>query len=127
MAWGKVTEWGYRTSRGETVWCTSKGEANRKLRRINNKTGRSGITAKLIQHQVPKPEKPAKTRIGGAVKGKIPRPKRNPDPCAGGKCNKRGNVCKKHFRGITKGKTTGKEWSLDGINARWDEEGHRWG
>lgn len=110
----KITEYGYRLSNSKAeVWCSSKGEANRKIRRINNKTTRTGVSAKLIQRTV-------KTT---AIK------KRPKDTCAGGKCNKRGNICKKHFRE----KGTEKEWTLyteDGRNRnnlRWDEDGHRWG
>ena len=110
----KVTEWGYRTSNSRTeVWCKSKGEALRRIKRNNNKTKRTGVEAKLIQRTVP----------ATAIK------KRPKDTCAGGKCTKRGSICKKHF----KEKGSEAEWSLytqDGRNRnnlRWDEEGHRWG
>lgn len=108
---GSTTEWGYRTNKRVEVWCSSKGEANRKIRRINNKTSRTGESAKLIQRTVK----------NTAIKS---RPK---DTCAGGKCTKRGNICKKHFKAKTGDRMEGKEWTLDGIHARWDEEGHRWG
>lgn len=105
-----TVEWGYRTNKSTEVWCDSKGQAKRKVKRINNKTTRTGITAKLIQRTVK----------NTAIKN---RPK---NTCSGGKCDKRGNICKKHFKAKVGDKFEGKEWSLDGIHARWDEEGHRW-
>lgn len=118
---GKTTEWGYRSNKKGETWCSSKGEALRKIKRINNKTSRTGEEAKLIQRTV-------KKTIG---KGTIKKPvvRKDTDPCSGGKCNKRGNICKKHFRE----KGSASEWTLytqDGRNRnnlRWDEEGHRWG
>lgn len=118
---GKTTEWGYRTNKSQEVWCKDKGEAKRKIRRINNKTSRTGIEAKLIQRTV------KNTITRGGIKKPVQRTPK--DPCSGGKCNKRGNICKKHFRQ----KGTEAEWSLytqDGRNRnnlRWDEKGHRWG
>lgn len=118
---GKTTEWGYRTNKDVVRWCRDKGQAKREVRRINNKSGRTGISAKLIQRTV------KKTITKGTIRKPIQR--KDTDPCSGGKCNRRGNICKKHFR--EKGSSS--EWSLytkDGVNRnnlRWDEEGHRWG
>jgi hypothetical protein len=114
-----TTEYGYRTNKSQEVWCSSKGEAQRKIKRINNKTSRTGIEAKLIQRTV----KNAITK--GTIKKPVTRSPK--DQCVGGKCTKRGNICKKHFKAKTGDKLKGKEWSLEGIHARWDEEGHRWG
>lgn len=105
------TEWGVRVGNKDTWKFKSKGEAEAAVKRMNQGVRGGAAKAKLIQ----------RTKQMTAVRG---RPK---DTCSGGKCNKRGNVCKKHFRGLTRGKATGSEWSLDGIHKRWDEEGHRWG
>ena len=107
---GSTTEWGYRTNKRQEVWCASKGEAMRKIKRINNKTSRTGEEARLIQRTVK----------NTAIK------KRPKDTCSGGKCTKRGNICKKHFKEKTGSSMEGKEWTLEGIHARWDEPGHRW-
>lgn len=116
---GSTTEWGYRTNKTTEVWCKNKGEAKRKVARINNKTKRTGIEAKLIQRTV------KNTVTRGSIKKPIERTAK--DKCSGGKCNKRGNICKKHFKEKTGHAMEGKEWTLEGIHARWDEEGHRWG
>lgn len=116
---GKTTEWGYRTDDGKPeVWCRDKGEAKRKVTRINNKTKRTGVKARLIQRTV------KNTITKGSIKKPVERTPKN--TCSGGKCNRRGNICKKHFREKTGHAMEGKEWTLDGIHARWDEPGHRW-
>lgn len=110
MFGGKTqTEYGIRFG-GKDKWgYDTKSKAEAACKRMNKAVKVGGTRAKVIQRTVKLT----------AIKG---RPK---DKCAGGKCNKRGNVCKKHFRGMSGGK--GGEWSLDGVNARWDEDGHRWG
>lgn len=106
-----TTEYGVRFGGKDTWGYDSKGAAEAAIRRMNKAVKKGGTQAKLIQRTVK----------NTAVKNK---PK---DTCSGGRCNKRGNVCKKHFREMTKGKSGSREWSLDDIHARWDEKGHRWG
>lgn len=115
MAWGKETEWGYRVGR-DTTWIGGKTAANNEIKKLK----RRGIEAKLVQHQVPKQRKPAKTKVGQKLKDKVPEIPRS--TCQGGKCKKNGVMCKKHLKDVT----SGSEYSLDGIHARWDEPGHRW-
>lgn len=103
-------EYGYRF-KNKDKWCASKSEAEQAITRMNRNLKRGGTPAKLIQR---------------TVKGNTK------NTCRGGKCTKRGQVCKKHFRELTKGTTarggqyTASEWSLENIHARWDEPGHRW-
>lgn len=105
------TEYGIRFGGKDTWGYSSKSEAERAIKRMNKNLKRGGTPAKLIQ----------RTKKLTAIK-------KNPkDKCVGGKCTRRGNICKKHFRAKTGDKMEGKEWSLEGIHARWDEEGHRWG
>lgn len=109
------TEWGYRF-KNRDVWVGSKSEAESAIKRMKKAVKAGGTPPKLIQ----------RTKKLTAIK------KRAKNSCSGGKCDKRGSVCKKHFQGMTRGTTarggqyTASEWSLESIHARWDEEGHRW-
>lgn len=104
------TEWGVRFGSKDTWGYDSKSAAEKAVARMNKAVKAGGTKAKLIQ----------RTKKLTAIK------KRPKDTCSGGRCTKRGNICKKHFREKTGSKMEGREWSLDGIHARWDEEGHRW-
>lgn len=110
------TEYGVRFGGKDTWNYNSKTDAEKAVKRMNKSVKKGGTQAKLIQ----------RTKQLTAIKG---RPK---NTCRGGKCNKRGNVCKKHFADMTRGTRarngalTQSEYSLDNIHKRWDEEGHRW-
>lgn len=131
MTWGRKTktEWGYRFG-NKDVWVGSKSEAESAIKRMKKSVKKGATPPKLIQRQVPAGRAPAKTRLGQKLKDKVPELPKN--TCRGGKCNKRGNICKKHFQDLSansrgrNGKLQSNEWSLDNIHKRWDEEGHRW-